>query len=560
MPGVPSDIHRCTDPRHCLSAGNRAERPESGVTVWRYPRGMFERLRRALTGSAPEPPPAATPAEPGRLDWITRSTPYRFRTWLADPSQRGEVPGILKVLLDRELTIEFVDEPDGRVRLDMVSTFEGWAAVTRVLYTLQRGGVRMRGLEWLDLFDDVALDELDRLVRDWETRAHETAARRRMDALAGEATIRFAMDAQRRHPERKGWRSVAASAAHRTPGIDAFLLESAVAEPDPDVASLYGGVAAARLQMAELVSEPFDPPADLVVALARRRDRAAEAGYEIAIALPAPLDDELTEVLCAAVRRRGSGALGAVRALRKARPIPEVRAALEAALESTDADVRQLALESLGAVFGVGARSHWQEWLASSSAPQRMAAEDVIGAYGDADDVPLAAEHLGKIIRRKSSISWEPPRGNEIITLLVRHRELPEAQAALADLTKRWPKLPEELQAWLREHHPDLVPAEPTAARTASTLAEAPDAPEPPLTWPLPEIKRHGKEHYLGFWDTDMFDVRDRFEDLLSAHGSVTIVDGDREWTTARFDVPDPERLISELWSQAQADVASRDR
>ena len=234
----------------------------------------------------------------------------------------------------------------------------------------------------------------------------------------------------------------------------------------------------------------------------------------------------------------------------------EVQAALEAALQSSDADVRQLALESLGELFGVGARPYWQAWLASSSAPQRMAAEDVIGTYGDADDVPLAAEHLGKIIRRKSSISWEPPRGNEIITLLVRHRDLPEAQAALADLTKRWPKLPEELQAWLREHHPDLVPAEPAAAPTAGAEAEA---LEPALEWPLPEIKRDGKELYLGFWDTDMFDVRDRFEDLLEAHPAVTIVDGDREWTTARFNAPDPERLVAELWSQAQADVATRE-
>ena len=171
-------------------------------------------------------------------------------------------------------------------------------------------------------------------------------------------------------------------------------------------------------------------------------------------------------------------------------PRSEVQAALEAALQSSDADIRQLALESLGQLFGVGARPYWQAWLASSSAPQRMAAEDVIGTYGDADDVPLAAEHLGKIIRRKSSISWEPPRGNEIITLLVRHRELPEAQAALADLTKRWPKLPDELQAWLREHHPDLVPAEPAAAPTASAEAEA---LEPALEWPLPEIKRQAR-------------------------------------------------------------------
>ena len=40
-----------------------------------------------------------------------------------------------------------------------------------------------------------------------------------------------------------------------------------------------------------------------------------------------------------------------------------------------------------------------------------------------------------------------------------------------------------------------------------------------------------------------MFDIRDRFEDLLEAHPAVTIVDGDREWTTARFDVPDPDAL-----------------
>ena len=126
--------------------------------------GMFERLKRALSGPKPEPPSAAPP-KPGRLDWITRETPYRFRTWLADPAQRDDVPGILKLLLDRELTVAFVDEADGRVRLDMVSTFEGWAAVTRPLYTLRRAGVHVRGLERLDLFDDVAPDELERLVR-----------------------------------------------------------------------------------------------------------------------------------------------------------------------------------------------------------------------------------------------------------------------------------------------------------------------------------------------------------------------------------------------------------
>ena len=277
----------------------------------------------------------------------------------------------------------------------------------------------------------------------------------------------------------------------------------------------------------------------------------AEQAYRIAETLPAPLSDDLTTALCVAARRGSISDTAAVRALRKARPTAEVQAALEAALESSDADVRGLALELLGELFGVGARPYWQAWLASSSAPQRMAAEDVIGAYGDADDVPLAAEHLGKIIRRKSSISWEPPRGNEIITLLVRHRDLPEAQAALADLTKRWPKLPEELQRWLREYYPDLVPRRRSRAGDRGSARCEGDG-EPPLTWPLPEIKRQGAEFYLGFWDTDMFDVRDRLEDLLETHPAVTIVDGDREWTTARFDAPDPEGLVAELWARAQ--------
>jgi len=67
---------------------------------------MFERLKRALSGPPSEPAAPVVPSEPGRLDWMTRTTPYRFRTWLADPSQRDAVSGILKLLIDRELTVE----------------------------------------------------------------------------------------------------------------------------------------------------------------------------------------------------------------------------------------------------------------------------------------------------------------------------------------------------------------------------------------------------------------------------------------------------------------------
>ena len=366
---------------------------------------MFERLKRALSGSRPEPSPAAQAASaaPGRLDWITDQTPYQFRTWLANASQRDDVTGILDGLIRRELTVDFVDEPDGRVRLDMVSTFAGWAAVTRPIWTLRRGGVRVRGLERLDMYDDVSPDELDRLAHDLETRSYDTAARRRRDALAGEAIVRYAIEAQRRHPKVRGWRSIVNAAGQHTTGIDGLLLHAAVEERDPDVAVAYAGAVAARGEMAELVSEPFDPPKELVLAVARRRDRAAEAAYQLAASLPAPLDDDLTAVLCAAVshRRRDEIGTDAIRALRNARPTDEVRAVLETALQSTDADIPGIALGTLGDVFGVGARPYWQAWLESPSWPRRMAAEDVMGEFGDAEDVPVAAEHLGKIIRRK---------------------------------------------------------------------------------------------------------------------------------------------------------------
>jgi len=71
------------------------------------------------------------------------------------------------------------------------------------------------------------------------------------------------------------------------------------------------------------------------------------------------------------------------------------------------------------------------------------------------------------------------------------------------------------------------------------------------LTWPLPEIRRDGNEFYLGYWDTDIFDVRERFEALLDEHPAVTLRDGDREWQTVMIDSPDPEALIGELWARA---------
>jgi hypothetical protein len=520
---------------------------------------MFERLKRALSGSPPEPAASVAPLEPGRLDWITAETPYRFTTWLVDPSQRDKALEILGRRVASQLTAAAVAEPDGRVRLDLESTREDELSASGLpVAILQREGVAVRGGEMPDLVDDVPPQELERLVAAWEARQYDKTLRRRMAALTGDAILRYALDADRGDERVNGWDFVVSSVGRKTPGSEVLLLERAVAERDVRRSSRPTAAAALRGETARLWEQPFDPPVDHVLELASRPNPVAEQAFRIALILPAPLPDELTTVLCEAVRHPKRGSVGsyAIRALRNARPSDEVRVVLETALESTDADAPGIALATLGAVFGVGARPYWQAWLESSSWPRRMTAEDVMGEFGDADDVPLGAEHLGKIIRRTSSISWEPPRGSEIIKLLVRHRDAPEAQAALADLTKRWPKLPEELQTWLTRNHPDLVPA---MAPALVEPAQTPDdvAAEPPLTWPVPEIKRDGDAIYVGFWDTDMFAVSERFEELLDAHPNVTLLDGDREWLTARIDLPDPEALIRELWARAQESSSS---
>ena len=207
MPGVPSDIHRCVDPRHGQAGRTRAERPESGVTVRRYSRGMFERLKRALSGPRSEPPqPPAAPEEPGPLDWITEDTPYRFRTWLKDPDRRDDVVAILDRKLGAELTTTIIDEPDGRVRLDIVSTFKGGTAILRPLYQLRQHGVLVRGLEDLDSVDDISSGELQRLADAWQARAGHRAVGRRIEALAGEGVLRVALQAEsgRRTAQRLG--------------------------------------------------------------------------------------------------------------------------------------------------------------------------------------------------------------------------------------------------------------------------------------------------------------------------------------------------------------------
>jgi hypothetical protein len=179
----------------------------------------------------------------------------------------------------------------------------------------------------------------------------------------------------------------------------------------------------------------------------------------------------------------------------------------------------------------------------------RWAAEAVIGLHGDEDDLVDAAAHLAKLARARPAISMSPPRGNEVVDLLVRHRERPAARAGLDDLSARWDRLPEDLRSWLSEHHPWLHPAR-RVDRPAESMASA----EEELSWPPPTISRRDGALYLDFDEVSAYHpVRERFEELAAAHPGVEVLDGDREWLTMRVTVPNAEALVHELWEAASS-------
>ena len=194
---------------------------------------------------------------------------------------------ILDRRLGGELTATLIDEPDGRVRLDFVSTFKGGAAILRPLYQLRHQGVHVRDLEILDSVDDISSDELHRLAGAWQARAGHRAVGRRIEALAGEGTLRLALEANPGGDRLNGWDMIVIWIGRHTPGTEALILGKAVAEKDVSRAARLTGAVVGRGELAELVNESFDPPVELVLQLARppsgraglphRRDPASPA-------------------------------------------------------------------------------------------------------------------------------------------------------------------------------------------------------------------------------------------------------------------------------------------
>ena len=193
------------------------------------------------------------------------------------------------------------------------------------------------------------------------------------------------------------------------------------------------------------------------------------------------------------------------------------------------------------------ARPVWRAFLTSSSLAERLAAEEVLGERGTADDLPDAAAAVHRLIRSRG-ITYEPPRAAELINLLVRHGDDPVARKALDDLGARWERLPDGYTAWIERTHPALAPA---GATTQPADDEAIDE-DAELVWPLPTLQREGDRVVVTFDDlTAQSAVRERFEELLRAEPGVTFLESDREAFEVRLADVDPVALLERTWRMA---------
>jgi hypothetical protein len=500
-----------------------------------------------------QPEPHIAPASP--LDLITEATPHRFRIWVSE----ADVHRATEVLLEpgrlgRELSVAAGAPGDRGIPLELASTFSPrTAAILRPLHVLDRAGVAVAGFEALDLVTDISEEALVAAVAAWGENANRGPHRHRLEVLAGQSLLDRCLEHLDRADSRglngrPAWRFAAGCVACNTAGAEGPMVNAALEAAD-DSASWLVGVADHLAQVAQLTGSGVSPPEEPLAALIRKRSYVSESAARLAARLRSPLPEPITDALCDAAIRGGESSEPAILALTRAAPTPRVHETLVGILASDEPNAMAAALGSLAVHWPDEARPVWRRFLASRSVPLRWAAEETLGLHGTEDDLPEAAAVLAKLIRTKSATHMTPPRGAEIVGLLLRHRDNPEARAGLDDLSARWDRLADDMREWLEQHHPELH----VDRRHAATPVELEAAePEESLVWPPPTIERDGDAFILSFGEGAHHSrTRDRFEDLAVAAAEIEVLDGDREWLRVRIDSPDPQRFVRDLWEEA---------
>jgi hypothetical protein len=505
-------------------------------------------FKRRHTDPAPQGLPPA-------LESITADTPRRFSLILARPDAADGAIEVLGARLGAELTITTRRDGDGRPVLDLVSTFTvGNAAVLRPLNQLHRGGVAVAGLEMEDLITEVDDDALARIIEDWAVNANTGPYRTRLERLAGDDLLQRTAAVARTAPadtsrRRSAWWLAVKCIVFNTHGAEAWAVAEAARTTEKSVALSLIDAAIDRVQLVRLAGMPASVPNDALEKLLRRPGYLAERACHLVWHLRDTVDPAVAEALRGVVTRGGEAATAALAALHAAEPTDELRATVDAALASSEPEVSAAALAILAQHWPADARPVWREFLASRSAALRITAESVIGLHGGEEDLADAAAQLKKISRSTGTDSW-PPRGHEIVDLLVRHRAQPVARTALDDLTARWPRLRDDLRRWLVAEHPELQPSDDAPPATGATPMS--DEPEGELTWSPPRMARDGDTVGLTFDEAAAHaPPRDRFEELLDADASFDVLESDREFVLVRAGSPDAEARLLALWDEA---------
>jgi len=306
---------------------------------------------------------------------------------LAEPEQASLARAVLAERLGREVAVQGT----GHV-LDVASPFQpGSAAVLRPLNVLAQAGIAIAGLELTGLVTEITDEALRRVVHDWSVGGNTGPYRRRMERLAGLALLDRCLaeaDAAEHSvdTDAAAWRFAVWCVAFNTAGAERRLLDAAVSGDD-DRADDLVDAASARVQLARVAGLAIDIPAEGIASALRRRGYVVERAAQLASLLPAPLDPVVGVALSELADRGGGTAPAALAALRGAAPSPGVRATADVALASDDPNIRAAGLALLARHWTDDARPLWREFLASTSAPMRWTAEEVIREYGTEADL-----------------------------------------------------------------------------------------------------------------------------------------------------------------------------
>ena len=487
---------------------------------------------------------------------IDETTPHRFTIAVPEPGDLAQASAALATLSD-EVTLRLVD---GEIVVESTRSPRS-AAVLRVLNVLRRSGVTVTGIDLLDVVEVSDHRALTNAIAAWERDANRGPARRRAESLGGAATLDalHRIVAAQDNDASGAARFVFGCAAFNTPGSEHGIMALAARDKKRSVELV--GCALDRNWVDWLTGTQSSFEVGDLLAILRAGGYAAERALGLVGALPAPLEPQVRDELIRLADQNDHLARGAVVLLGRAEPDAALRSLLDRLMIDAPTNVRASALTAASQLWGSDLRPVWHAWLADRSAPLREAAEEMLGAHGGADDLDIATPHLVKLIRRRpGQVSWHIPREAPLIELLLRHRDRPQVEAAFDDLYARWNRLNPDIHDWLQREHPELVPNDvgvPTVADDHDAAEDKrPDRTEDGLVvedvvWPLPSIDIHEGVATLRFDDTDMFETKDRFEQLCATHDAISILEEDREVLYLDIDDPEPVATITQLWAQA---------